>query len=387
MDNTISVQKILKKVIIYTSAATIFTGTPAMTVSAAETIFQSESPSVPTETPGSSSADTVVPPAQTNTQTPVESTPVPPEAPSDTVTITPLPNPADQGTFDVTPMQSTVYAASQKGLNVRSGPSTSHSKLGTLKYGQEITVTGKTSDNWYQVQYSGSVGYVNADFVSDTPPVSTQTPDVQVPAAETPVPDNPGTEPEPVPPVEEPDTETDSEAQTDDDSSEEGYTAVASHLIGTPVYIVLAAAIAGVLALIGYSVYSLFKKDNDSSDDYCEDDYYEDEPFSDEEFFEDEPYSDEEFSENSEQLSDEEFSDDNEQFSDEEYFEDNDRFSDEEYFEDNDQFSDKEYFEDNDRFSDEEYFEDSEQFSAEEYFEDNDRFSDEVDSEDNNRRR
>ena len=147
----------------------------------------------------------------------MESTPVPPEAPSDTVTITPLPNPADQGTFDVTPMQSTVYAASQKGLNVRSGPSTSHSKLGTLKYGQEITVTGKTSDNWYQVQYSGSVGYVNADFVSDTPPVSTQTPDVQVPAAENPVPDNPGTEPEPVPPVEEPDTETDSEAQTDDE--------------------------------------------------------------------------------------------------------------------------------------------------------------------------
>ena len=81
-------------------------------------------------------------------------------------------------------MQSTVYAATQNGLNVRSGPSTKHSKIGTLKYGQEITLTGKTADNWYQIKYAGTVGYILADYVSSTPLTGTEQPDNESPVTE-----------------------------------------------------------------------------------------------------------------------------------------------------------------------------------------------------------
>lgn len=364
MDNTISnniiFNKIIsihaKKILVYTSAAILFAASPAQPVSAAETASQTESISVPAETPGSSTSNTETPPAQT----PADPTTITTDTPADTITITPLPEPApaEQNSFEVTPMQGTVYAASQKGLNVRSGPSTNHGKLGTLKYGQEITVTGKTADNWYQIQYSGGVGYVNADFVSDTPPASVQTPPVQEPSSPLPAPENPDTDAEQVPPAVEPGPETGSETQTEDDSSEEGNTIIVSNLIGTPVYIVLAVAIVGVLALIGYSIYSLFKKDSDTSDENYEDEYYED---SDEEYYEDiQPDSDEEFYE------------DNEQYSDEEYYEDGEQYPDEEYYEDDEQYSDEEYYENSEQYSDEEYYENNEQDADNEYYEDND---------------
>lgn len=122
MDHTIYIPKLIKKITVYTSAALIFTAAPSLSVSAAETASQSESSSIPAETLGSSPSNTESLPAQTNTQTPADSASVTPETPSDTITVTPLPEPApaDQNTFDVT-MQGTVYASSQKGLNVRSG--------------------------------------------------------------------------------------------------------------------------------------------------------------------------------------------------------------------------------------------------------------------------
>lgn len=47
-------------------------------------------------------------------------------------------------------------------VNIRSGPGTSYAKLGTLKKGAKITVTGKTvSGNWYR--YEG--GWVSATYV------------------------------------------------------------------------------------------------------------------------------------------------------------------------------------------------------------------------------
>lgn len=348
MDHTIYIPKLIKKITVYTSAALIFTAAPSLSVSAAETASQSESSSIPAETPGSSPSNTESLPAQTNTQTPADSASVTPETPSDTITVTPLPEPApaDQNTFDVTPMQGTVYASSQKGLNVRSGPSTTHSKLGTLKYGQEITITGKTADNWYQVQYSGGIGYVNGDFVSTTPPADTQNPVVQPPAVEDPVPENPDTGTEQVPSVDEIDTETGSEPRTEDDSPDEGHTTVVSSLIGTPVFIVLAAAIVGVLALIGFSVYGLFKKDDDTSEADDEEDYYEDMQYSDEDYHEDnETYFEEDYEGG--QYPDEDYHEDNEAYPDGEYYEDNEIYPDGEYYEDNETYSGNEYYENN----------------------------------------
>ena len=51
-------------------------------------------------------------------------------------------NVSAQNDIKITPLQGTFYAAVET-LNVRSGPSTKHNKIGHLEYGQEFTVTGK----------------------------------------------------------------------------------------------------------------------------------------------------------------------------------------------------------------------------------------------------
>ena len=366
MDNTfyhkIRYKNTIRKIIAYTSAAMIFTAVPALSVSAAETGFQTTN--LPAETPaqqesqpapGNTSAPEQTPTDTTNTVTATPQAPTDatdtvtatPQAPTDAATVTPPPAPADQGAFDVTPMQGTVYAIIQKGVNVRSGPSTEYAKLGdSLKYGEAITVTGTVND-WYQIQYSGGVGYVRADLVSTTPPDTAQNPADENSAAEPPAAENPAVE---NPPAELPDTEADSDLMTDEDSTDEdNYVEISSrHLLGTPVLISLAIAVVGVIALICYSVYSLFKKETDTEeyeDEYYEDEEYDDAQYSETEYYEEEPYSDEEYYEE-EQYSDEEYYED-QPYSDGEYYEDQ-PYSDEEYYEERDQYSEYEYPEDKD---------------------------------------
>ncbi len=54
-------------------------------------------------------------------------------------------------------------------VNVRKKASSSSTKLGTLKKGTEITVTG-TSGNWTQISYKGGVAYVFTQYVSSSKP-------------------------------------------------------------------------------------------------------------------------------------------------------------------------------------------------------------------------
>lgn len=70
--------------------------------------------------------------------------------------------------IEVTPMKKTMYVKNSS-INVRSGPSTSYSKLGSLSRASEVSITGKTS-NWYRVSYKGKVGYIRSDLLSDTKP-------------------------------------------------------------------------------------------------------------------------------------------------------------------------------------------------------------------------
>ena len=51
-------------------------------------------------------------------------------------------------------------------VNVRSGPSTSNSKLGVAKAGETLTVTGIANGNWYQVSFNGQTGYVAGNYIS-----------------------------------------------------------------------------------------------------------------------------------------------------------------------------------------------------------------------------
>lgn len=53
----------------------------------------------------------------------------------------------------------------KSGLNVRSGPGTGYSILGTLPYGTSVTVTGN-SGGWSIIQYSGKTGYVSSNYLS-----------------------------------------------------------------------------------------------------------------------------------------------------------------------------------------------------------------------------
>jgi len=49
-------------------------------------------------------------------------------------------------------------------LNVRSGPGTSYSVIGSLKHNDKITITGESS-GWYKLTYSGKTGYASAAFI------------------------------------------------------------------------------------------------------------------------------------------------------------------------------------------------------------------------------
>ena len=369
MDNTfyhkIRYKNTIRKIIAYTSAAMIFTAVPALSASAVETDSQTATPPANTPTQQESqpadAANTITatpqaPTDATNTvtvtpQAPTDATEtvtVTPQAPTDAATVTPPPAPTDQGAFEVTPMQGTVYAAIPGGVNVRSGPSTDYAKLGeSLKYGESVTITGTVS-NWYQIQYSGGVGYVRSDLVSSTPPDTAQNSAGEPPAAEPPAAENPTVE---NPPADTPDIGADNDLMTDEEDStdEDNYVEITSrHLLGTPVLVGLSIAVVGVIALICYSVYSLFKKETDTEeyeDEYYEDEEYDDAQYSETEYYEEEPYSDEEYYEE-EQYSDEEYYEE-EPYSDEEYYEDQ-PYSDEEYYEERDQYSEYEYPEDKD---------------------------------------
>lgn len=58
-----------------------------------------------------------------------------------------------------------VYEVITNGLNVRAGSGTQYKSLGTLKNGTQISVTGKTSNDWYKFSYKGKTGYVSGKYI------------------------------------------------------------------------------------------------------------------------------------------------------------------------------------------------------------------------------
>lgn len=53
-------------------------------------------------------------------------------------------------------------------LNVRSGPGTGYSRVGSLPNGASVTVLSQ-SGGWYQIRYNSLTGYVSGDYLSYTP--------------------------------------------------------------------------------------------------------------------------------------------------------------------------------------------------------------------------
>ena len=70
--------------------------------------------------------------------------------------------------YDVTQMEETsMYAKSA--VNVRQGPSTDFERVGALKGGQEVKVTGQASTGWYEIIYGEAKAYVSNNYLQNEP--------------------------------------------------------------------------------------------------------------------------------------------------------------------------------------------------------------------------
>ena len=170
--------------------------------------------------------------------------------------------------YEVKDTSLTCYVNSEKGLNVRSGPSTDYSVIGTLSNGSKIEVTGE-SGGWYRFDYNGKDGFVATKY---TAAQATDSNGSNAAAAD--------------------DNTTSSTAAADGDSESK----LAIFDDSTLVYLALAIVVVIILILI--SVRGFFKKaPSDYEEDY-EDEYPDEDEGNysgeDEEYYEDE-YSEEDF--------------------------------------------------------------------------------------------
>lgn len=70
--------------------------------------------------------------------------------------------------YTYTDMSKTMYAKSA--VNVRSLPSTSGTRLGSLPQNQKVTVTGQCNETgWYRISYNNADGFVSNKYLTDEP--------------------------------------------------------------------------------------------------------------------------------------------------------------------------------------------------------------------------
>ena len=68
--------------------------------------------------------------------------------------------------YDVSDLNAVKYA--REYVNVRSGPGSDYSKIGSLSQNDQVKVTGRADDNgWYRIVYDGSVGFVSDNYLVD----------------------------------------------------------------------------------------------------------------------------------------------------------------------------------------------------------------------------
>lgn len=195
--------------------------------------------------------------------------------------------------YEVKDTSLTCYVNSEKGLNVRSGPSTDYSVIGTLSNGSKIEVTGE-SGGWYRFDYKGKDGFVATKYTTTQ---ATDSNGSNAAAA---------------------DDNTTSSTDAADENSE---SKLAIFDDSTLVYLSLAIVVVVILILI--SVRGFFKKTPSEAEDDYEDEYPEEDEGNysgeDEEYYEDE-YDDEDF-ENEEE---DEYVDENDDMYREEDYDDDD---------------------------------------------------------------
>ena len=133
---------------------------------AENTTAPTENTTAPTDSADSTTAPTEeiqVPTAPTEAET---EPPATEEPNTDPTFATEVPTESPVETF--VEVDETVYAISS--VNVRSGPSTEDTIVGSLRYGESVQRTGIGNKGWSRVIYNGEEAYVYASYLSTTNP-------------------------------------------------------------------------------------------------------------------------------------------------------------------------------------------------------------------------
>lgn len=85
----------------------------------------------------------------------------------------------DTANVTVTDADQTLYVKASS-LNVRDRWNTHGTVLGTLQYGDAVTVTGVCSNDWRRISYNGVTGYVSGSYLTDSKPDPDSVPDTVV---------------------------------------------------------------------------------------------------------------------------------------------------------------------------------------------------------------
>ena len=67
--------------------------------------------------------------------------------------------------YEVTPLKEATVMYAAASLNVRQGPSTGYEIVGSLDYGEDITVTGQADTGWYEIEYQDGRDFVSDEYV------------------------------------------------------------------------------------------------------------------------------------------------------------------------------------------------------------------------------
>lgn len=72
-----------------------------------------------------------------------------------------------QADVQITEMSAQGMVSSET-LNVRSGPGTGYKVIGIAAVGETVSITGKSDNNWYRIDYNGQEGYVSGKYIELT---------------------------------------------------------------------------------------------------------------------------------------------------------------------------------------------------------------------------
>jgi uncharacterized protein YraI len=72
--------------------------------------------------------------------------------------------------YAVTKYETPVSMYTSDTVNVRSGAGTDYDKVGKLKWGSNVQVTGETNNGWYEVSFKDSTAFIKGDYVVQSLP-------------------------------------------------------------------------------------------------------------------------------------------------------------------------------------------------------------------------